>query len=82
MQVAWLYNVRGNDVSYCPVVHAFAVVTSAAAFFYVDQQKVSPEVSLCFEQFAAEICDGRINKDCEYLISQTKKLHYLFEKEG
>ncbi|KAL2905618.1 Aminopeptidase P1 [Bienertia sinuspersici] len=43
-EVAWLLNVRGSDVSYCPVVHAFAVVTLAATFFYVDQRKVSPEV--------------------------------------
>ncbi|GAB4848881.1 actin patch protein [Ancistrocladus abbreviatus] len=43
-EVAWLYNIRGSDVSYCPVAHAFAMVTSEAAFFYVDQNKVSPEV--------------------------------------
>ncbi|KAI8030995.1 Aminopeptidase P1 [Camellia lanceoleosa] len=42
-EVAWLYNVRGNDVSYCPVVHAFAIVTSLSAFFYVDERKLSSE---------------------------------------
>lgn len=45
MQVAWLYNIRGNDISYCPVVHAFAIVTSNSAFLYVDKRKVSTEVS-------------------------------------
>lgn len=44
MQVAWLYNIRGSDVSYCPVVHAFAIVTLNSAFFYVDKRKVSDEV--------------------------------------
>lgn len=44
MQVAWLYNIRGSDVSYCPVVHAFAIVTLSSAFFYVDKRKVSDEV--------------------------------------
>ena len=49
MQVAWLYNVRGTDVSYCPVVHSFAIVTSKSAFFYVNKEKVSSEVSsFCF----------------------------------
>lgn len=43
-QVVWLYNVRGSDVSYSPVVHAFAVVTIKSAFFYVDERKLSPEV--------------------------------------
>lgn len=44
MQVAWLYNIRGSDVSYCPVVHAFAIVTLNSAFLYVDKRKVSDEV--------------------------------------
>lgn len=48
MQVAWLYNVRGTDVSYCPVVHAFAIVTLTSAFFYVDQNKLSAEVILLY----------------------------------
>lgn len=46
VQVARLYNVRGNDVSCCPVVHSFAIVTSFSAFFYVDKRKLSSEVSL------------------------------------
>lgn len=43
-QVAWLYNIRGSDVDYSPVVHAYAVVTLGSAFFYVDKRKVSSEV--------------------------------------
>ncbi|KAK7406647.1 hypothetical protein VNO78_08276 [Psophocarpus tetragonolobus] len=43
-EVAWLYNIRGSDVAYCPVVHAFAIVTSNSAFIYVDKRKVSVEV--------------------------------------
>ncbi|WVZ09984.1 hypothetical protein V8G54_014514 [Vigna mungo] len=39
-EVAWLYNIRGTDVAYCPVVHAFAIVTANSAFIYVDKQKV------------------------------------------
>lgn len=46
IQVAWLYNIRGSDVAYCPVVHAFAIVTANSAFIYVDKRKVSVEVSL------------------------------------
>jgi len=46
IQVAWLYNIRGSDVDYCPVVHAFAIVTANTAFIYVDKRKVSVEVSL------------------------------------
>ncbi|EMS47246.1 Uncharacterized peptidase C22G7.01c [Triticum urartu] len=43
-EVAWLYNVRGNDVHYSPVVHSYAIVTLHGAFFYVDKRKVTTEV--------------------------------------
>uniref|UniRef100_A0A803KVX7 Xaa-Pro aminopeptidase P n=1 Tax=Chenopodium quinoa TaxID=63459 RepID=A0A803KVX7_CHEQI len=56
-EVAWLFNIRGSDVSYCPVVHAFAVVTSAATFFYADQQKVSPEVQTYMMENKIEVRD-------------------------
>ncbi|CAN6372269.1 unnamed protein product [Urochloa humidicola] len=43
-EVAWLYNVRGSDVDYSPVVHSYAIVTLHNAFFYVDKRKVTVEV--------------------------------------
>nr|XP_015616990.1 aminopeptidase P1 isoform X2 [Oryza sativa Japonica Group] len=42
-EVAWLYNIRGNDVHYSPVVHSYSIVTLHSAFFYVDNRKVSVE---------------------------------------
>ncbi|XP_024181052.1 uncharacterized protein LOC112186771 isoform X2 [Rosa chinensis] len=41
--VCCLYNIRGTDVDYGPVVHAFAIVTLNSAFFYVDKRKVESE---------------------------------------
>lgn len=54
-EVAWLYNIRGKDVAYCPVVHAFAIVTSNSAFIYVDKRKVSVEVKTHLEENEIEI---------------------------
>ncbi|CAL4984223.1 unnamed protein product [Urochloa decumbens] len=42
-EVAWLYNIRGSDVDYSPVVHSYAIVTLHNAFFYVDKRKVTVE---------------------------------------
>ncbi|KAK6922751.1 hypothetical protein RJ641_011055 [Dillenia turbinata] len=53
--VAWLYNVRGSDVSYSPVVHAFAIVISDSAFFYVDKIKISSEVNSHMDENKFEI---------------------------
>ncbi|KAJ4714467.1 putative Xaa-pro aminopeptidase [Melia azedarach] len=56
-EVAWLYNIRGTDVSYCPVVHAFAIVTTDSAFLYVDKRKVSSEVDSFFKESGIEVRD-------------------------
>ncbi|KAL5079346.1 hypothetical protein RYX36_007767, partial [Vicia faba] len=42
--------VRGNDVAYCPIAHAFSIVTSADfALIYMDKQKVSIEEVLIWK---------------------------------
>ena len=38
--IAWLFNVRGSDVAYNPVVIAYAVVTPDEAVLHVDRGKV------------------------------------------
>ncbi|KAH0850480.1 hypothetical protein HID58_095481 [Brassica napus] len=53
--VAWLYNIRGTDVAYCPVVHAFAIVTTDSAFPLCGQEKVSNEVSEYFKGLGVEV---------------------------
>ncbi|XP_060675011.1 aminopeptidase P1 isoform X1 [Ziziphus jujuba] len=69
-EVAWLYNIRGSDVSYCPVVHAYAIVTSSSAFFYVDKRKVSSEVNLYFEENGIEVREySAVSSDVTLLAS-------------
>ena len=40
--IAWLFNVRGSDVAYNPVVIAYAVVTADEAVLHVDRGKLDP----------------------------------------
>ncbi|XVE82668.1 hypothetical protein DITRI_Ditri16bG0024400 [Diplodiscus trichospermus] len=69
-EVAWLYNIRGSDVSYCPVVHAFAIVTLNRAFLYVDKRKVSSEVSSSMEENGIEVREyGAVSSDVALLAS-------------
>ncbi|XP_057528571.1 aminopeptidase P1 [Amaranthus tricolor] len=69
-EVAWLFNIRGSDVSYCPVVHAFAVVTLTTSFFYVDQRKVSPEVLSHMKEIHVEVRDyNSVSADVNLLSS-------------
>uniref|UniRef100_A0A0D6R2D6 Xaa-Pro aminopeptidase n=1 Tax=Araucaria cunninghamii TaxID=56994 RepID=A0A0D6R2D6_ARACU len=85
-EVAWLYNIRGSDVAYNPVVHAFAIVTRCFAFLYVDKRKVTSEVEkhlidngIEIRNYDAVLSDSEL-LSCGQLLG-TKK-NGVLEKEG
>lgn len=41
---AWLYNLRGNDVSYNPVFLAFTIITPTSNILFVDSDKLTPPI--------------------------------------
>ncbi|KAL9272539.1 Aminopeptidase P2-like protein [Drosera capensis] len=43
-EIAWLLNLRGNDVPHSPVVYAYLVVGIDKAKLFIDEQKVPTEV--------------------------------------
>lgn len=42
--VAWILNLRGSDLPFTPVFHAYLFVSVAAAVLFVDRKKVNQEV--------------------------------------
>jgi Xaa-Pro aminopeptidase len=42
-EIAWLFNLRGNDIPYNPVFFSYASVTPTTATLYVDESKLSTE---------------------------------------
>lgn len=42
-EVAWLFNLRGNDIPYNPVFFSYATVTSNSATLYVDESKLNDQ---------------------------------------
>jgi Xaa-Pro aminopeptidase len=42
-EVAWLFNLRGNDIPYNPVFFSYAAVTPTTATLYVNSSKLSSE---------------------------------------
>ncbi|KAG8951448.1 hypothetical protein FRC03_012538 [Tulasnella sp. 419] len=48
--VAWLLNLRGSDLPFTPVFHAYLFVSLAAAVLFVDRKKVSPEVEAALKE--------------------------------
>jgi Xaa-Pro aminopeptidase len=48
--IAWLFNLRGSDVSYNPVFISFALIGPHSVSLFVDSKKVDPGVRLSLEQ--------------------------------
>lgn len=43
-EIAWMFNLRGNDIPYNPVFFSYATVTPTTATLYIDDSKLSEEV--------------------------------------
>lgn len=43
-EVAWLFNLRGNDIPYNPVFFSYAAITPTSASIYVDDSKLAADV--------------------------------------
>ncbi|KAI1304302.1 aminopeptidase-like protein [Xylaria venustula] len=49
-EIAWLFNLRGNDIPYNPVFFSYAVVTPDEATLYIDSSKLSEECQAFLKQ--------------------------------
>ncbi len=54
-EIAWLFNLRGGDVDYTPVVTAFAFVSDKDRSLFIDKDKVTADVERHLKQ-----CDVRV----------------------
>ena len=54
-EVAWIFNIRGNDVSYTPVVLAYAIITLDKAYLFIDENKLDESIKTDFAKFNIEI---------------------------
>lgn len=43
-EVAWLFNLRGNDIPYNPVFFSYATITPTSASIYVEESKLDDDV--------------------------------------
>lgn len=47
--IAWLLNIRGNDIDCTPVVLSYTVITKTDVYLFVDKEKLNDEICSCFE---------------------------------
>lgn len=53
--IAWLFNIRGGDVAYNPVVLSYAVVTLEKATLFVDENKLNEDILNSFDGELVEV---------------------------
>lgn len=56
-EIAWLFNLRGNDVDYNPVVIAYALIKTDSAILYLSDEKLTNEARHYFKEENIEIKD-------------------------
>ena len=54
--LAWLFNIRGKDVSYNPVVLSFALISQDHAKLYLDEQKLTEQEKVTLLKSGVEVC--------------------------
>lgn len=68
--IAWLFNIRGNDITFNPVALAYALVTDKLATLYIDKDKVCDET---LKQLNNEGIDVRDYEEIEKATSNIKE---------
>lgn len=56
-EIAWLYNIRCNDIAYNPVAISYAIVGRDKAWLFVKRHKVNPETITKLQEEGIEIQD-------------------------
>jgi Xaa-Pro aminopeptidase len=73
--MAWLFNIRGRDVSYNPVVLSFALITATEATIYIQPEKLSVEDKESLEKSGVKISVyAAIGKDISLLPAESSIL--------
>jgi Xaa-Pro aminopeptidase len=55
--IAWLYDIRGEDVDYNPLVISYAIITQDEAILLIDQEKIRPEDFAYFKEQGISLRD-------------------------
>ncbi|KAG7290992.1 hypothetical protein NEMBOFW57_000999 [Staphylotrichum longicolle] len=75
-EIAWLFNLRGSDITYNPVFFSYAIVTQDSATLYVDDSKLNDECRSYLEQNKVSV------KPYDTLFTDAKALASAAEAKG
>ncbi|RZC55446.1 hypothetical protein C5167_014295 [Papaver somniferum] len=74
-EIAWLLNLRGNDIPHSPVMYAYLIVEIDGAKLFVDNSKVTPDVLAHLKSSGVELRPyDSILSEIESLANQGRQL--------
>jgi Xaa-Pro aminopeptidase len=59
-EIAWLFNIRSNDIAFNPIVISYAIIENECAKFFVAPEKLNPTIRIYFQELGIEIIDYRL----------------------
>lgn len=85
--IAWIFNIRGNDVSYNPLLISYGAVTNQKAYLFVDAGKINPEVKDFLNHNGVEVSDYEdiyefvkgMEKDKTVILDKNKMNRWLYK---
>ncbi len=72
--IAWLFNIRGSDVSFNPVVVSYAIITLDNAILFIDETKLSASLK---EDLAADHVDLRPYQSIDQALADINAEHSI-----
>lgn len=88
--VAWLFNIRGNDVEYNPVALAYGLISKDNIWLFVDSRKVDQKVRESLNENGVTVEEyekikdylGRLGKGDRILYDPQKTNYWLYDSIG
>ncbi|XME03165.1 aminopeptidase P family protein [Lachnospiraceae bacterium C1.1] len=86
--IMWLFNIRGNDVEYNPVLMSYAYVAKDAAYLFIQNDAVTDELKAAMEKAAVMIRDynetdkflKNLKLDDAAVVLDSNQVNYIFYK--
>lgn len=87
-EIAWLYNIRGNDIPYNPLVISYAIVGMDMAWLFVKKSKVAKTTTLDLNKQGIEVVDyhhlflhiGELSKENVFLVDKSTLNFTIYSK--
>jgi Xaa-Pro aminopeptidase len=56
-EIAWLFNLRAQDIQYNPLLISYAVVSATTAYLFVDPAKINPKLRVFLSEHGVSLAD-------------------------